>query len=73
MLSRLRNLARALPAAFDKDDALLLVGLLLLIAGLWTWSRALALIAPGLILVWVFLPSRPPFVEPPAPRARRSS
>lgn len=72
MLSRLRNLARVLGDGFDREDALLLVGLILIVAGLWAWSRVLALIIPGAVLVWSFLPPRPPFVEaPPAAGSRR--
>lgn len=58
-------------AAVDKEDVLMLAGLALLAAGLWLVSHAAALIVPGLILLWIFLPSRPPFVDRPVPSNRR--
>lgn len=72
MITRLRRTVAAwLVHALDKDDALTLLGLLLVSGGLWAWSHALAAIVPGVILLWVFLPPRPPFVEAPTRSPRR--
>lgn len=57
--------------AIDKEDLLTLVGLLLVASGLWSVSRAAALILPGLILLWMFIPTRPPWIERPPASVRR--
>lgn len=62
----------AIADVFDKEDALTLIGLVMVGAGFWLWSKPLALIVPGVILLWIFLPPRPPFVEAPS-RSRRTS
>lgn len=64
MINRVRNAVADLRGVFDKEDTLTLIGLGLVGGGFWLWSHALALIVPGLLLLWMFLPSRPPFVEP---------
>lgn len=71
MINRVRNAVANLGSVFDKEDALTLIGLFLVGGGFWLWSRPLALIVPGLILLWMFLPPRPPFVEASS-RARRT-
>lgn len=81
MISRLHNAWRSsagavarvgtiLADAIDKEDVLTLLGLILVASGLWSVSRAAALLVPGAILLWMFVPSRPPFIER-APRERR--
>lgn len=59
--------------AFDREDVLTLLGLVLVGAGFWrcryALGRPLALIVPGVVLLWMFLPPRPPFFE--APRRQR--
>lgn len=60
MFSRLHSL---LAAALDKDDAMALIGLVLVAIGLWFVFRPLAFIVPGAVLLWMFLPSRPPWIE----------
>jgi hypothetical protein len=56
------------PALFGVDEALLGVALVLLTAGLWALVHVAALIAPGLVLLWVALPPRHAFVaRPPEP------
>lgn len=57
--------------AIDKEDLLTLVGLVLVASGLWYVSRAAALILPGLILLWMFIPTRPPWIERPPASVRR--
>lgn len=66
------QLARLMAEAFDQEDVLLLIGLALLAGGLWLVSHALAFIVPGVVLVWIFLPPRPPLIEAPT-RTRRSA
>ncbi len=54
------------------DDALLAVGLLLTTIGAWCWIGPVALLCPGVALIWLALPSRTPFLlPPPAPPSRR--
>lgn len=55
--------ARQLATSIDKADVLLLIGLGLLSSGLWQVSTAAALAVPGALLVWLALPSRPPFLN----------
>lgn len=51
------------------DELLLAVALALLTGGAWEVVGRLALVIPGMVLLWVALPSRAPFVtrgpEPP--------
>lgn len=57
-------LARA-RAAIGLDDLVLLLALLLLAVGFWqVWTPG-AFIVPGLVLLWLVLPSRAPFVTRP--------
>lgn len=65
------RVARAFGAAFDKEDVLTLIGLGMLAGGLWQISHAASIAVPGVILLWMFVPPRPPFIERPATRARR--
>lgn len=44
------------------DEIMLLIGLVLLTAGLWSLVRAAALIAPGLVLLWMAVPPRHAFL-----------
>lgn len=56
-------------ALLGVDEALLGLALVLLTAGLWAVIHAAALIAPGLVLLWMVVPPRHAFVartEPPA-------
>ena len=62
-------IAEWVTTSFDKEDVLTLVGLGLVATGLWWLSHAAALIVPGVILLWMFVPSRPPLIE--RPRERR--
>jgi hypothetical protein len=66
MFSQVRNL-------LDKDDVLALIGLVLVAIGLWLWSKPLAFIVPGAVLLWMFLPSRPPLIERPTTPRRSTS
>ena len=49
------------------------VALLLITIGLWRWVGYGALVVPGVVLLWIVLPMRRPFVDhrdPPAVRVR---
>lgn len=54
------------------DEVLLFLGLILATAGIWSRCGVVALTVPGLVLVWIALPTRRGFVErPPVLPARR--
>ena len=48
-----------------------LLGLGALTAGIWMVSRPWALIVAGALLLWMFLPPRPPFIERSSAHDRR--
>ena len=45
------------------DEIVLVVGLTLVVVALWPSLNRLALIVPGLVLIWYAAPSRGPFVR----------
>lgn len=47
------------------DELLLLVGVGLMLTGLWPTIGVGALVVPGVVLVWIALPSRSPLLERP--------
>jgi hypothetical protein len=53
---------------FGLDEAVLLIALVLLVAGLWPRIGALALTIPGAVLLWIALPPRATFVVRPETR-----
>lgn len=67
--ARVRAMASAVRAAVGLDDLVLVLALALLSIGVGlVWVPA-GLIVPGLVLLWLVLPSRAPFVtRPPAPK-----
>ena len=53
--------------ASEREEIAVGIGAMLLAVGLWQWWPPAAFIAVGLVVLWVALPSRSPFVErPPA-------
>lgn len=58
-----KRLLTALAEAFGADEAMLLIGLCLITVALWPAFGVAALLLPGLIVTWMALPSRTPFVE----------
>lgn len=57
-----RAVLAAIVSAVGPDEIHFWLGLALLSAGLWmVWAPG-ACLAPGLVLVWVSLPTRAPFV-----------
>lgn len=70
-------------SAISLDDLVLVLALVLLAVGFWqVWTPG-AFIVPGLVLLWLVLPSRAPLVTrppvskkqpaPPAPAPRRTA
>lgn len=60
--------ATGITAYVGADELLLALALLLVTIGLWSRVGAAALVAPGLVLLWIALPSRRSFlVAPSAP------
>jgi hypothetical protein len=53
---------KAVLAAIDVSDALVLGGLVLLARGLWMVAPWSAYVAIGAVLIWYALPARPPFI-----------
>jgi len=60
---------RALRQAVGVDEVLLAVALGLTTAGIWPWLGFGALTVPGLVLLWMVLPERRPFVGRPGAEA----
>lgn len=54
------------------DETLLIAGVLLVAAGCCFFYWPLALIISGLVLIWLALPSRRPFILPPSSQDRPS-
>jgi len=52
----------ALTSAIGIDEVLLLLALGLITIGLWALIGRTALLAPGLVLLWMVLPARGPLV-----------
>lgn len=61
----LRQLVRAIASEVGRDELVLLLGLVMVAAGLYDVWRPGSLIVPGAILVWQALPSRAVFISRP--------
>ena len=48
-----------------RDEVALVVALGLVALGCWDFWRPGAALVPGLVMLWLFLPARRPFVEKP--------
>lgn len=59
----LKTAASLIVSEIDRDDVLLLVGVTLLVIGLWPLAHVASLIAPGAVFTWMSLPPRVPFVK----------
>ena len=71
-LERVRAAWRAFAAEWGRDEILLALALVLVSAGfLMLWPPG-ALLAPGLVLLWIVLPVRRPFIDrpPAAPKTK---
>lgn len=73
LFQRWRNRATAaLAVAVGVDELLLAIALALLSAGAWMVWPPSGLLAPALVLLWIVLPSRAPFIaRPPAVKVDR--
>ena len=72
----MKTVWQALQRAVGIDEVLITIGLGLATVGLWTWIGPGALTLPGLVLLWIVVPARQPFISRPAdptapPRSRR--
>ncbi len=62
----------ALTKAIGVEEALIYTALGLLAAGCWQVWQPGACLVPGAVMLWLYLPSRRPFIErPPAVVVRR--
>jgi hypothetical protein len=48
------------------EELTVAAGLVLVVIGLWPWLQQSALLVPGAVLIWMALPTRARFVEPPS-------
>ena len=61
-MSVLAALWKATSSVIGLDECFLIVALALVTTGLWALIGRGALVVPGIVLLWIVLPSRPPFV-----------
>jgi hypothetical protein len=66
--ARIRNAAAALATHIGVDELVLGAGLGLIAWGCWHVWRPAAAIAPGVVLLWISLPGRSPFIVQPKTR-----
>lgn len=72
LLSQARRGLELVKGVVGPDELVLLAGLALVADGLWQVWRPGAFLAPGVVLVWIALPERKPFIERrPQPPAKR--
>lgn len=70
----LRAAAAAIAGEVGRDEVLLVIGLILLVIGLWPLAGWSSLTAPGGVCVWIALPSRAPMiVRPQSPPAKKGT
>ena len=63
---------KALREAIGADELVLSAGLLLATVALWSAWGPLALLVPGIVLIWVALPTRSVFLVRPVPERRQA-
>lgn len=54
---------KTLASYVGADEAMLAIALMLIAAGFWSWWRPGAYLVPGVVLLWIALPSRVPFIS----------
>lgn len=59
---------RAVTSVIAREELLVLAGLILLTHGLWPLLGQQALVAPGLVLLWIGVPQRVTFIARPPER-----
>lgn len=62
-MSRWRDAWRAVLTIVGADELALSVALVLIVIGLWPLVGRVALLVPGLVLLWIALPARQPFLH----------
>ena len=62
-MSRLHRGWRIVVREIDADVVGLVLALALLTAGLWPDLQRRALVVPGIVLLWLILPARAPFIH----------
>ena len=67
---RSRRVAAAVVAVIGVDELLIVVALTLVTVALWPRFGRQALLVPGLVVLWVALPSRAPFIARPTLSAK---
>lgn len=70
---RLRRVGAIIAGIIGADELAITVALVLVTVALWPALGRQALIAPGLVLLWVALPARAPFIARPTKSTRRKS
>lgn len=65
------RIGAALASIIGVEECVLTLGLILLSAGLWPVFGRAALVAPGLVLIWLAIPSRRAFIHRPVTPERR--
>lgn len=58
------------PNGLERDELLVIAGLLLVVRGLWLAWRPGAFLFPGLVILWIALPPRDPFIARPTERTK---
>lgn len=69
----MKRFLTGLSAVFGAEEVLLVLALVLVTAGLWAVVGRGALTVPGVVLLWIAMPSRAPFVSKPPVDPRRKS
>lgn len=54
------------------DEIMLTVALALIVIALWPWIDRGALVIPGVVLLWLVLPARAPFLSRPPTDAQKT-
>jgi hypothetical protein len=67
MRARSRQLLAWLAAGLGPDERGIAAGLVLLTAGLWSFLGAGALVAPGVVVLWISVPPRAAWIIHRAP------
>lgn len=68
----MRRIGSAIAAVIGPEELAIYTALAVLTAGLWPLAGQASLIAPGLVMAWMYLPGRAGFIERgPAPKPPR--
>lgn len=64
--ARSATIATTVTSIVGPDELLLATALILIAAGAWLVWKPGAFLAPGIVLLWIGLPTRKPLIERPA-------